>query len=194
MKSGLVAQDAAELQAWPEALRRMGRGLLRVPRKFAWLPALAWAGLIFALSSHHAPLGKLPGNFPISLLGNMAHAFEFGVLLLLLVPLLPRSCNWVIWTPVSSCFLSVIVFLYAVTDEIHQSRVPGRDASLLDLCTDLAGILCVYWVVRRLEDERLTSRELKVILGRAVVLCLACAAAATVWGRIWLDGPWPFPS
>lgn len=191
MKTDSELESAAVDQAWPEALRGIGRGLLRVPRKLAWLPVLAWAGVIFALSSHHAPLGKLPGNFPVSLLGNLAHAFEFGVLLLLLVPLLPRSTNWVVWSPVFSWSFSVFGFLYAVTDEVHQSRVPGRDASLLDLCTDLAGILSVYWVVRRLEDDRLTSRELKGMLGRALVLCLVCAGAATVWGMIWLEGPWP---
>ncbi len=192
MRSDLSASDAVEDHAWPQALRWTGRHLLRVPRHLAWLPPLAWAGLIFALSSYHAPLGKPPGSAFMALFMNLAHAFEFGVLLLLLVPLLPRSPGWVVWSSVSSALLMVLAFAYAVTDEIHQSRVPGRDASLLDLCTDLAGIVSVYLVVRRLEEQALGSKDLKALLGRALLVCCLCAGAATLWGAIWEEGPWPF--
>ncbi len=44
-------------------------------------------------------------------------------------------------------------FLYAVTDEIHQSFVPGRDCSVLDLTADAAGLaiglaLCLSYLRR----------------------------------------------
>jgi len=192
MKMDLIPKGTVADRVWPEGLRRAGRGLLRVPRGWAWLPPLGWAGLIFVLSSQRAPLGDFPGTGFGALLGNLAHAFEYGVLFLLLVPLLRRSGGWVVWGPASSWAPAVLVFAYAVSDEFHQSRVPGRDASVLDLCTDLAGIVSVYWVVRRLEDQELGSRELKVLLIRALLLCVLCAGAATLWGAIWKEGPWPF--
>ncbi|MDF1836968.1 MAG: VanZ family protein [Planctomycetota bacterium] len=180
-------------QVWAGFLRRTGRALLRLPRSLAWLPPLAWAGLIFALSSFRAPLGELPGSGAMAFLGNLAHAFEFGVLLLLLVPLLERANDWVVWNPGMTKLLPGAAFLFAISDEVHQSRVPGRDASLLDLCTDLAGILSVYWVVRRLERPTDEVIGVRTLLGRCLLLCCACALAATIWGVVWDEGPWPFP-
>lgn len=178
---------------WPLALSRVGRGLLRMPRKIAWLAPLAWGALIFALSSFRAPLGELPSSGIMALLGNLAHAFEFGILMLLLVPLLPRDRDWVRWSRLTRGLLPGSAFLFAVSDEYHQSRVPGRDASLLDLCTDLAGILAVYIVVHSLQAEDVSTRRMKKLLVRALVACCLCAGAATAWGAVWKEGPWPFP-
>lgn len=32
--------------------------------------------------------------------------------------------------------------IYAVTDEFHQTMVPGRSGEVLDVCIDAAGVLC----------------------------------------------------
>ncbi|MFT4647784.1 MAG: hypothetical protein ACI9X4_000998 [Glaciecola sp.] len=192
-RSGSAGKSGTD-QAWSGALHRIGRGLLRIPRPLAWLPALGWAGVIFAMSSLRAPLGDLPGSGLVAFLGNLAHAFEFGVLLLLLVPVLPRTDRWVAWSACTSKLLPGLAFLFAFSDEFHQSRVPGRDASVLDLCTDLAGILSVYYVVRLLERPDGGVPGLKRLLGKALLVCCVCAAAATIWGLIWKAGPWPFPS
>ncbi len=43
-----------------------------------------------------------------------------------------------------------LAFLYALTDEYHQSLVPGRDASLVDIGVDALGAaLGVWWRRRR---------------------------------------------
>jgi hypothetical protein len=190
-RSGLAGKSGAD-QAWSRALHRVGRGLLRIPRSLAWLPALGWAGVIFAMSSLRAPLGDLPGSGLTAFLGNLGHAFEFGVLLLLLVPVLPRTDTWVVWNACTSKFLPGLAFLFAFSDELHQSQVRGRDASVLDLCTDLAGILSVYYVVRLLERPDGGVPGLRSLLVKALVVCCVCAAAATIWGVIWKEGPWPF--
>ena len=38
---------------------------------------------------------------------------------------------------------------YGVADEIHQSYVPGRDASAADAAKDLAGAALAAWLFRR---------------------------------------------
>jgi VanZ like family len=93
----------------------------------AWLPVVAWAGLIFTLSSI-PDLGTGLGGWDL-VLRKLAHAAEFAVLGLLLVRALGR--------PLLSFWLGAA---YAVTDELHQSLVPGRLGSPLDVAIDAAGV------------------------------------------------------
>ena len=93
----------------------------------AWLPVVAWAGLIFTLSSI-PDLGTGLGGWDL-VLRKLAHAAEFAVLGLLLL----RAIG-----DVSSAF--VLAAAYAVTDEIHQAFVPGRHASPLDVVVDATGV------------------------------------------------------
>ena len=93
----------------------------------AWLPVVAWAGLIFTLSAI-PDLGTGLGGWDLAL-RKLAHAAEFAVLGLLLVRALAHA-----W---AAFWLGVA---YAVTDEIHQSFVPGRVGSPLDVAIDAAGV------------------------------------------------------
>lgn len=111
----------------------------------AILPPILWAGIIF-LFSHQS---ILPG-FSLSVLDFLfkksAHVFVFGVLYLLIwragflikfnakkldSSLMPSYQNW--WLPLA------IVIIYAVSDELHQSLVSGRSASLRDVGFDTLG-------------------------------------------------------
>jgi VanZ family protein len=62
-------------------------------------------------------------------LSKLAHAVEFAVLGLLLARALGRA-------GLALAFGA----LYALSDEIHQSFVPGRYASPLDVLVDSAGV------------------------------------------------------
>jgi VanZ family protein len=93
-----------------------------------WLPVVAWAGLIFALSSV-PDLGTGLGGWDLAL-RKVAHAGEYAVLGALLVRALRR--------PGSAVALGV---LYAVSDEVHQALVPGRMGSPLDVAIDAAGVV-----------------------------------------------------
>jgi len=111
----------------------------------AILPPILWAGIIF-LFSHQS---ILPG-FSLSVLDFLfkksAHVFVFGVLYLLIwragflikfnakkldSSLMTSYQNW--WLPLA------IVIIYAVSDELHQSLVSGRSASLRDVGFDTLG-------------------------------------------------------
>jgi VanZ family protein len=105
-------------------------------RRAAWafLPALAYAGLIFALSASPNPLPFLPQSFLHQ--DKLLHAAEYAVLAGLLVPGLRLAGM----RPA----LALVVALaaasaYGATDEFHQSFVPGRDADPLDWAADTAG-------------------------------------------------------
>ncbi|HET8733417.1 MAG TPA: VanZ family protein [Anaeromyxobacteraceae bacterium] len=103
----------------------------------AWkgfLPALAYAALIFALSAQSHPLAFLPPE--LLLQDKLLHALEYAALGALLVPgfrlagLSPRGALLAAIAAAS---------LYGATDEFHQSFVPGRSADVLDWVADTLG-------------------------------------------------------
>jgi VanZ family protein len=92
-----------------------------------WLPVLAWAALIFALSSV-PDLGTGLGGWDL-VLRKIAHAGEYAMLGALLARATGRGG-----------LAFALGTLYAVSDEIHQSFVPGRMGSPLDVAIDAAGV------------------------------------------------------
>ena len=93
-----------------------------------WLPVVAWAALIFALSSV-PDLGTGLGTWDL-VLRKVAHAAEYAVLGALLTRATGR--------PRLAFVLGV---LYAASDELHQLAVPGRHGAPLDVAIDAAGVL-----------------------------------------------------
>ena len=92
------------------------------------MPVVLWAGVIFALSSVPS-LGTGLGTWD-TVLRKTAHAGEYAILAGLLVRALGRA---------APAFLLAVA--YAVTDEIHQTFVPGRAGRPLDVAIDAAGAL-----------------------------------------------------
>ena len=99
-----------------------------------WFPAILYSGIIFYVSS--IPNVKVP--LPGTQFDKILHVVEympFGFLLA------RGICN--IKTSVSQGMLLGIVllvsFLYGLSDEIHQSFVPGRDAGIADIIADTIG-------------------------------------------------------
>jgi VanZ family protein len=105
-------------------------------RRAAWafVPALAYAAIIFALSAQADPFPFLPPE--IFLQDKLLHAAEYAVLGGLLVPALrvaglrPR---------VALLAAVVVASAFGATDELHQSFVPGRNADLTDWVADTVG-------------------------------------------------------
>jgi VanZ family protein len=93
-----------------------------------WGPVVAWAALIFALSSIPS-LGTGLGTWDL-VLRKIAHATEFAILAALLVRAL-RHTGWAV----------AIGVAYAVSDEIHQSFVSGRQGALRDVGIDAVGVV-----------------------------------------------------
>lgn len=95
-----------------------------------WAPVVIWMAVIFTVSSLTLPPGA---RFVPDWL---SHGFEYAVLGGLVVRALAGGA------PSTALVLAGAVGLataYGVTDEIHQSFVPGREADALDVVKDLAG-------------------------------------------------------
>ena len=93
-----------------------------------WLPAVAWAGVIFAISSIPS-LGTGLGTWDV-ILRKGAHMTEYAVLAVLLARALGREAPAL-----------ALGILYAASDELHQAFVRGRHASPIDVAIDAVGLL-----------------------------------------------------
>jgi VanZ family protein len=101
-----------------------------------WAPVVAWAGLIFGLSSISAfgtDLGVLD-----AVLSKAAHLTEYAVLGFLIV-----------WASRRESVAFGLGIAYAASDEIHQHFVPGRHGSALDVAIDTVGIAIGVYLARR---------------------------------------------
>lgn len=104
----------------------------------AFLPAIAWATFIFILSSQQ----QLPS--PSSTLYNYlfkkaAHITVYFVLSWLIDRGLSQTTTLSKHTRFRATFM--VCLFYAISDEVHQSYIPGRTASLFDIGFDTIGII-----------------------------------------------------
>jgi VanZ family protein len=120
-------------------------------------------------------------------IANWLHAPVYGVLALACLLALPRVYNaWrVSWK--GAVLVVGLCALAGLVDEWHQHHVPGRDASLPDLFTDVLGALGTVWSVdgvlrcARGAPWRMLLSLLASVLG---------AALATLLPRLWPDLWW----
>ncbi|MBI1910322.1 MAG: VanZ family protein [Deltaproteobacteria bacterium] len=97
-----------------------------------WLPLIAYAGLIFYLSS--LPRLSIPQWFPH--IDKAAHFLEYGGLGFLCVRVVRFRFREIRKVEILGALLGLA---YGATDEIHQFFVPGRESSLTDLLVDGIG-------------------------------------------------------
>jgi VanZ family protein len=121
-----------------------------------WATCIAWAALIFYLSTQtFGPNLSRPllawvldvlqlrvsrGTFGYlhALVRGSAHLTEYAIFALLLYGL-PVEKHREHWRPRWAMFCVLVAAVYALTDEFHQLFVPGRHASLLDCGLDAVG-------------------------------------------------------
>ncbi len=110
----------------------------------AWLPALAWAGLIFGLSAQpNLRFAEDAGlDFVVRKAGHMG---VFGILALLAWRGLGMTTPW--RRPRTWLVALEATVAYAITDELHQGFVAGRHASPVDVGIDGAGAAVAIAVV-----------------------------------------------
>jgi VanZ family protein len=111
-----------------------------------WIPAAAWAGLLVFLSSRPS----LPAP-QLSHFDKVAHFVAYAVLGTALAHAVSRS-GWPLVVAV------VLGLAFGASDELHQSLVPGRDASFLDWVADAAGVTVAVLVYARWRHHRAARR------------------------------------
>lgn len=103
-----------------------------------WLPVVLWMGLIFFLSSQpHLP--RYSHRLIDFVLKKGAHLIEYAALAFLLHRAVgDEGGRWAL----------LIGGLYVLSDEFHQSFVPGRNAELSDVAIDIAGVILGLYVAK----------------------------------------------
>ncbi len=110
-----------------------------------WIPPLAWMGLIFALSAQPT-LPSAPEPWLDVVIKKSGHALAYGLLAWLYLRALRGGGPASDRLRLLSLALAVA---YGVTDEYHQSFVPGRTPRLLDVLIDGLGATIALALERR---------------------------------------------
>lgn len=108
----------------------------------AYLPPIFWASIIFIFSSQ-ATLPGFSESVYDFVLKKFAHIFVYLVLYLLVfravhTTIKKEYTKTILFLPILICFL------YAISDEFHQSLVPGRYATLRDIAYDMLGVFIAF--------------------------------------------------
>jgi len=115
--------------------------------RFRFVPMILVMGTIFFLSHQPGDSLSLPD---IPNIDKLLHAGIYG--LLALTTLFAVGKESILIRPRQIGFL-VLLFclLYGISDEYHQSFIPGRMPSIWDICADTtgAGLVVLYWWVFR---------------------------------------------
>src|SRR5512141_3111991 len=104
-----------------------------------WLPPLIWMGVLFAASG--TPSREIPSFGLLDyLVKKSGHVLGYAALALLF----HRALGW---DTKRAPLAWVLAMLYAVTDEFHQTFVPGRHPALIDVVFfDGGGAAIAAWL------------------------------------------------
>jgi VanZ family protein len=111
-------------------------------RLLPWLPAAAWALVIFSLSAR----STIPGP-EIPYFDKVAHFGAYAVLGVLLAFGAHRS-GAPAWIALA------LGIVYGASDEIHQMFVPGRSPDVMDWAADAAGVITACYLYSRWRQRR----------------------------------------
>ena len=114
-----------------------------------WLPLILYCLLIYIQSSHPSP--KQIPSFPF--VDKVLHVAAYGIMGILFYRAYHtlRIKNNIQLLMVLS---AVSASLYGISDEIHQSYVPFREAEVADAIADTIGALSGVWLYRLLVVPR----------------------------------------
>ncbi len=116
-----------------------------------WLPAFLMMVAIFLFSAR--PSDNLPPSLFGQILFKGGHVIGYGMLAMAYWRLFDfqDKKHWLVW---------LFAVLYAMTDEYHQSFVPGRHSTLFDVVVyDNAGALISLWLVGQFMKQKQPDSE-----------------------------------
>ena len=113
---------------------------------------LPWI-LIIILVAIQSNVSDNSSTHPLEYSDKLVHFTIFGVLGWLFARAIFKTDNNFLKR---NYFIMVLIFvtIFAITDEIHQSFVPGRDADVFDLVADISGALLFLLIFSRKKSLR----------------------------------------
>ncbi len=118
-----------------------------------WLPVIGYCALIF-LQSSVPTVAQMP-RFPFS--DKLLHFIAYGIMAALFCRAFSSHDRLRRRRGLLFLFSVIVTTLYGVSDEWHQSYVPGRDATAGDALADFAGSLTGSWLYLRYLSQGLRS-------------------------------------
>ncbi len=118
------------------------------------MPAILWMGVIFLLSSF--PSSAFPA-IPIPQIDKLVHAGIFFTLCAVLDRAIVHQNRFPRLSRHHLLIAVLVVALYGISDEYHQSFVPGRDVEILDATADAVGglLYAILWaVIHRMRNTK----------------------------------------
>jgi len=103
-----------------------------------------WAAFIYFLSSRPLNIFPVIDSWEF-LIRKLAHIFVFGVLTFFIFRVLKHTEKRHVYWDIFWAF--VFTFLYALSDEYHQTMVPGRFGTPKDVMIDTIGIVISSWLI-----------------------------------------------
>jgi len=115
---------------------------------YLWGSVVGWCGVIFAFSSMPT-LAKVPIIWWDFVLKKGAHMVEYGILFFLLFRAFKQTFSvkkfdLAFWT-----MIFMFCMFYALSDEWHQSFVPGRTSTIRDVGFDFFGMLSAFLILKK---------------------------------------------
>lgn len=124
-----------------------------------WVPAVIWMGVIFWLSSQEKLPPAITGILEVEMEDKIGHFIAYAILAVLVSFAITRVRGWQ-----KVGLVVAFAICYAITDELHQTFVPGRSFELLDIAADTlgAGFAAIAMAIIQgglVDDRRREERE-----------------------------------
>ena len=132
---------------------------MRMLMKFRYINAHApWILMMIAIYIESSISNISLPDLGISFTDKLAHFGVFGIMGWVL------TRGMIISKVKYPILIAVIIgFVFAITDEWHQSKVPGRDADILDVVADLIGLIVFAYLYKLfiyfIPNKSLQARE-----------------------------------
>ncbi len=129
-----------------------------------YFPVLFWCTVIFLFSSMPTNKVGAPFNLPDFILKKSAHISEYSILAILFFRALYQTIPYKNIQKIFQ-FSFIFSFLYALSDEYHQSFVYGRTATLRDILIDGLGICLGLYIVKLISRSSSLNKIKPLIFG-----------------------------
>lgn len=126
-----------------------------------WLPVILWCLVIFTLSS----IPTLPAPEILwwdFILKKSAHVIEYAILYYLVYRAFSKNFSHKKNFSLYTIYSMLYTFLYAISDEYHQSFTPGRHCKAMDIGFDFLGMLISSWRIKtgwRIKTRKTRKKE-----------------------------------